>query len=221
MTDITIIILSLGIGFIIGYFTSYSKEKGKNRALIEDLKAMTEEKEKVSSHYQLDISKRKYMYEDKRAMYMKYFTLLDELQTEANKIALAEVLPAINNFMEMHLSAGEDENELILATNELTKAANNAMSKMHESQMKLKQETNSIRLFAGDLTLLALKEMETHYDYQLEKTAEMMKNMGSFIINKNQSALANQQMEQEIIAKKTMELKENIFKEMKNELNQI
>jgi hypothetical protein len=219
--DISIIFISLCIGFLMGYFTSYFKEKGKNQAIIEDIEIMTDKKEKVSSHYKLDVTKRTFKYEDKRAMYFKYFNLLDELQTEGNKIAQVEVLPAINKFMEAHLNANGNTSRVFKAINDLTKSVNNAMLKMHESQMKLKQETNSIRLVAGESILDTLKEMEIHYNFQLEKTGKMMKDLAKNVVDKNQYILKAQQIENEEISKKSQILKDKIINSMKRELDEI
>ncbi|MHC0443421.1 hypothetical protein [Flavobacterium sp. 3-210] len=221
MIEIGTITISTIIGFVIGYFTSYFNEKGKNKALIEDTKRITEEKEKVTSHYALDITKRTFRYEDKRSMYFKYFNLLDEMQTEGNKIAQAEMLPAINKFMQNHLNANGNTNQILKSTSALSTSANNAMMKMHESQIKLKNETNSIRLVAGESVLNALSELERLYDIQLETSSKMMKDLAKNVVGNKQHILLQQKNENEILANKINFCKENIIREMKKELDEI
>lgn len=48
------IILGLAIGFLMGFLTSYYRQKGKNAALLSDIKRLTEEKENVKSKFQLE-----------------------------------------------------------------------------------------------------------------------------------------------------------------------
>lgn len=220
-TEIIIGIISLILGFFLGYLTSYFNEKGKNRAMIEDMKAMTEEKEKVSSHYELDVSKRKYKYEDKRAIYFKYFTLLDEMSTEANIVAQSEIMPCINKYTQDYLSANDDTAKILKAACELSTTTNNVMLKMHQSQIKLKQETNSIRLIGGETVLKALTEMENAYDFQLERWGEMMKNLSKHILDKNMEALNAQAEEHKAIGERMVKCKENIIQSMKKELDEI
>ncbi|EGQ7962059.1 hypothetical protein HRO21_003740, partial [Vibrio parahaemolyticus] len=95
----TIDIFTHGIAFFIGiitvYFTAYTKAKGANRALKEDVQSLektkqeiiskhAEELESVKKEYQLEIEKRKFKYEDKRAQFSKFFKLIDEFNSKCN-----------------------------------------------------------------------------------------------------------------------------------------
>ena len=188
---IELIIGILGVlgGFALGFFTSYFKEKGKNKALIQDLKRITEEKEKVSSKYQLDISKRKYKYEDKREQYFKYFNLLDNLSAEGNKDAQNSFIPAINKFNEDFVGANGDKKKELKATTEFSKSVNELMFKSNESLLQLKQETNTIKLIAGKKVLKILDELEIAYANSMEQSANMMRDLSNNIINGRQSIL--------------------------------
>lgn len=85
------------IGIIVVYLTAYSKAKGQNKALREDLSALEDEKQKIVAKYMaeaeelkknhaLDIEKRKYQYDEKRAQFVKYFALIDEFHGKSNDI---------------------------------------------------------------------------------------------------------------------------------------
>ncbi|MCF6348533.1 MAG: hypothetical protein L3J20_09575 [Flavobacteriaceae bacterium] len=176
-SEIFLILISLLIGFLMGYLTSYFKEKGKNRALIEDLEKMTNEREKVSSKYQLDISKRKYKYEDKRTQYFKYFNLLDEFNTEGIQKAQIEFMPTLNKFNKNFLAANGSKKKELKATSDFSNSVNKIMFESNKSLLKLKQETNTIKLIAGDKVLKILKELEEGYDTSMEKSAQMMKGL--------------------------------------------
>ena len=54
---------ALAIAILIGYFTSYIKEKGKNKALLEDNSKLIAENEEIKQKYAVDLQKRKYKYE--------------------------------------------------------------------------------------------------------------------------------------------------------------
>lgn len=89
IAEIMHIVLSFLLGMFVLYFTAYSKTKGKNKALQEDISRLEDEKQKVLAKYKiemeeikkqhsLDIEKRKYLYDEKRQQFVKLFSLLDE-----------------------------------------------------------------------------------------------------------------------------------------------
>jgi len=204
-----------------GYLTSYFKEKGKNKALIQDLKRITEEKESVSAKYQLDISKRKYKYEDKREQYFKYFNLLDSLSAEGNKDAQENFIPAINSFNDGFIGANGNKKKELKATTDFSKSVNEIMFKSNESLLKLKQETNTIKLIAGEKVLKLLTELEIAYDKSMEQSAEMMRDLSNNIIYGKQSILNSQKEEIEKNGNYLLILKEKLMQEIKNELDEI
>ncbi len=219
--EIIIGIISLLGGFLMGYLTSFFKEKGKNKALIQDIKRITEEKESVSSKYQLDISKRKYKYEDKREQYFKYFNLLDNLSSEGNKDAQENFIPAINNFNEGFIGANGNKKKELKATTDFSKSVNEIMFKSNESLLKLKQETNTIKLIAGEKVLKLLTELEIGYDQSMEQSAQMMRDLSNNIIYGKEDILNSQKEDIEKTGMYLLSLKEDLMKEIKNELDEI
>lgn len=220
-TEILIGGISLILGFLVGYLTSFVKEKGKNSALIEDLEKITEEKEKVSAKFELDISKRKYKYEDKRTQYFKYFNLLDQLSVQSNKEAQEEFYPAITEFNISYLTAYEDIEKVTIATANFMNAVNKIMFKSNESFLKLRQETNTIKLIAGPAVSKTLQETEIAYEKALDTSAQMMRDLAENIITQKQDIQIKQQSEIEEIGKSLLLLKEKLIQEVKNELDEI
>ncbi|MCB9425622.1 MAG: hypothetical protein H6584_01135 [Flavobacteriales bacterium] len=220
---IQVIIGLIGVvsGFIMGYFTSYFKEKGRNKALIQDLKEITEEKEKVTSKFQLDISKRKYKYEDKREQYFKYFNLLDSFTSDNQKIAQESFIPALNKFNEMFLGANGNKTIEMKATSDFATAVNNLMFKSNESLIKLKQETNTIKLIAGTKVSTTLKELEIAYDNSMDQSAKMMKDLTKNLISRNVDQLSKQKEDIEITGEYLKSLQERLMKEVRDELDEI
>src|SRR5690606_27206068 len=147
------IILSLIGGFLMGYFTSYFNEKGKNKAIIEDTSQITEEKEKVTSKYGLETTKRKIQYETKSNAYMKYFTLLDEQSQIENIEAQQEFLPVLTKFNTEYLSNIGDIEKELKAVSEFSNSIQTIMIKSQERYFKFKNETNALKLIAGNKVL--------------------------------------------------------------------
>jgi hypothetical protein len=116
--DVIINILSFGFGALVIYLTAYLKVKGKNKGLIEDISKLENEKQKIIAKYRveteevkkqhsLDIEKRKFQYEDKRAQFSKYFSLLDEFHSKCNAVFLDKFQPIMTEFLSGYLE--EDE----------------------------------------------------------------------------------------------------------------
>lgn len=204
-----------------GYFTSYFNEKGKNKALIEDTSQITEEKEKVTSKYGLETTKRKIQYETKSNAYMKYFTLLDEQSQIGNMEAQQEFLPVLTKFNTEYLSnVGNIEKEL-KAASEFSNSIQTIMMKSQERYFKFKNETNALKLIAGDNVLTLLDEMDRLSQLSFDVSAQMMKNLAKQIIEKDMSSMNEQKNYLEILASQTIELKEKLVSEIRQELSEI
>jgi len=219
--EIIIGLVSLIGGFLMGYFTSFFKEKGKNKALIQDLKRMTEETEKVTSKFELDISKRKYKYEDKREQYFKYFNLLDSLSTEGNKDVMGKFLPALTKFNTGFLGANENKKKELKATTDFSESVGTLLFKANENLLKIKQETNTIRIIAGEKVLKALNELETAFDVTMVQSSNMMKEMSDNVINGRVDILSRQQDEMAETGRHLVKLKENLMLAIRAELDEI
>ncbi|MCF6129096.1 hypothetical protein L1S35_05375 [Flavobacterium sp. AS60] len=215
------IILSIIGGFLIGYFTSYFNEKGKNKAAIEDTQQLTEEREKVTSKYNLDSTRRKIQYETKSSAYMKYFNLLDEQSQIGNIEAQEEFLPIIAKFNTDYLSNIGNTKKEASAAAEFSNSTQKLMLKSQERYHKFKNETNALKLIAGESVLYYLNEMDRVSQLSFDVSAQMMKDMGKNIIAKDLSALNTQKDYLEDLAKQTNELKEKLVNEIRQELSEI
>lgn len=221
MYEILLISISLLTGFLFGYITSYVKEKGKNRATIEDTKLLTEEKEKVTSKFDLENSKRKYKYEYKSNLYIKYFNLLDELNAKSNEEAHAEFLPAISKFNASFLSSQNDPEKEMEATTEFSESILRIMAKANQSQLRFKTETSSLKIIAGAEVLKLLEETEFANDEALNRSAAMMKDLASLLISREISELNNHQSEIQETAMKLNALKLQLREAVRKELDEI
>lgn len=219
--QIVIALISLLGGFLMGYITSYIKEKGKNKALIQDLERITEEKERVSSKYHLDISKRKYKYEDKRNQYFKYFNLLDSFTADSQKIAQENFMPALQKFNDKFLRANNNKKIELKATADFANSINEIMMKANESLIKLKQETNSINLIAGPKVSKTLQELERAYNDSMDQSTKIMKEYSNNVIYRRTDVLKTQQFEMEKTGRNLQRLKDKLTQEIKNELDEI
>jgi hypothetical protein len=219
--DIAQIIVGLIVGFLTGYLTSYFQEKGKNKALLSDIKRLTEEKEKVVTEFQLDLAKRKYQYETKKEQYFKYFNLIDQFNAEGNKQVYEKFLPIINKFNKDFLAAQLNKKKELLATNAFSDAVNKMMLENNDKLFKIKHETNTIKLIAGEKVLSLLNDLEYYYDLSFDKSSALMKQMGQLIVERQDDRIKEGQIELEAIGQLINRTKQQLVSQVRQELNEI
>lgn len=215
------IILSIVGGFLVGYFTSYFNEKGKNRATIEDTSQLTEEREKITSKYSLDSTRRKIQYETKSSSYMKYFNLLDEQSQNANIDAQEEFLPILAKFNSDYIPNADNIQKASKAAAEFSNSIQKLMHKSQEKYLKFKNETNALKLIAGDEVLNLMNEIDKISQLSFDVSAQMMKDLAKNIIEKDLTTLGLQKKHLEDLANQTNILREKLVKEIRLELSEI
>lgn len=215
------IILYIFGGFVLGYFTSYFNEKGKNKAAIEDSEQLTEKREKVTSKYNLDITKRKIQYETKSSAYMKYFNLLDELSQNGNIEAQKEFLPALTKFNSDYISNADNIEKASKAASEFSNSMQNLMFKSQEKYIKFKNETNALKIIAGEEVLKLMTEIDKVSQLSFDLSAQMMRDLAESIITKNIDKINSQKITLENLSNQTIVLKEKLTLEIRKELSEI
>lgn len=160
------------IGLVIGsaslYFTAYLKEKGKSRALLEELKNVEDEKQKIISKYQkevedvkkthqLDIEKRKHRYESKKTQYYQFMEEVDEFNGCLARVLAGEFSQIMMEFYSFtHNVSGLSKNELTVKFNNMAQAA---VNNIKSQQIKLYSRLNAFKLSANDEIGSLLEDM--------------------------------------------------------------
>ncbi|AZA83442.1 hypothetical protein C1637_21035 [Chryseobacterium lactis] len=219
------------VGAVISGIVVYLNEKSKRRALLNDNKRLVEETEKIKADfnrkleglkrdYELDISKRKYRYESKKASYIGFFQKLDQLNAEMTVKSVAKMQEMTQKFTESCLYAQSDEenNEGIL---QYQLATQSILMESQQDINKLKHETSEIKLHASSQIIDGLNKLEYVYERIIQEGNLLIQKMPTIILSGdsnlmtlNQQDLIKQAAEAEII-------KENLIKNMRQELDEI
>ena len=228
------LVFSHALAFLIGalslYFTAYTKAKGANKALKEDIESLetlkqqivakhTNELESVKKQHQLDIEKRKFKYEDKRAQFSKYFRLIDEFNSKCNSV-FVERFPQMNQrLLAGQISGCQDTaNKSLLDFNhEIMRLFN----ELNEEQIKVNTESNSIRLIASPEVDALLDSFSEKIKQSYEDSVAMLKFMGTpeFILDKS---LVKPLQEQVVSSgAQVLKAREALKQQMKFELDEI
>jgi hypothetical protein len=228
--DVIINIFFFASGALAVYLTAYLKVKGKNKGLIEDINKLEDEKQKVIAKYRaeteeikkqhnLDIEKRKFQYEDKRAQFSKYFAVLDEFHGKCNSIFMEEFKPIHSEFLNGYLV--DDDLVQKQALVKFNEDIQGLMFKMHEELLKVKSEQHSIRLIASPTLDDLLDKLEDSVTKATDASTEMLRFMSTEDFMNNQTLVAPHQQKLVIIGEQVQISHDKLKDQMKIELNEI
>ena len=211
------------LGLLILYIKTYTTEKAKMEVLKSENKKLIEETERIKKDFQLDISKRRYQYESKKEQYILFFKLLDQFTNEANKSTQEKLLPILDEFNRNFLnsSSRNDKKGENNATSVMSKKIQRLTFEANESLIKIKQETNTIRLIASDRIIQKLDLLELAYDKNMEQAIKMMNDLPKQMMSNDQYGMKKSQREIEISALVIKEIKDEIIELMRKELDEI
>lgn len=230
LVEVSTAIVSFVFGILVLYLTAYSKAKGKNRALEEDVSRLEDEKQKIIAKYRaeteelkkqhsLEIEKRKYKYEDKRAQFTKYFSMLDQFHGKSHKIFTERFPPIMNEFLGSYLEDNEEsKNNAIVVFNS---GIQTLFHELYEEQIKISNETNSIRLISSTEIDKLLDELELAVKNSTDDAGEMMKFMGTPPFWTDQTLLSPYQRRAEESGALVLQCRDKLRSQMKYELDEI
>lgn len=212
------------------YLTAYSKAKGKNKALLEDISKLEDEKQKIVAKYRseteelkkrhaLDIEKRKYKYEEKRAQFSRYFEFLDEFHGKCNSIFTERFPPIMNKFLGSYLS--DDQSEKQQAILNFNREVQSVFNELYQEQLKVKTETNSIRLISSPELDNLLDELESTVEKATDQASQMLKFMGTPEFWADQTLIKPYQEEAAMTGLEVQKLRDALRNRMKVELDEI
>lgn len=211
------------LGLLILYIKTYTTEKAKMEVLKSENKKLIEETERIKKDFQLEISKRRYQYESKKEQYILFFKLLDQFTNEANKSTQEKLLPILDEFNRNFLnsSSRNDKKGENNATSVMSKKIQRLTFEANESLIKIKQETNTIRLIASDRIIQKLDLLELAYDKNMEQAIKMMNDLPKQMMSNDQYGMKKSQREIEISELVIKEIKDEIIELMRKELDEI
>ncbi|HIF9063251.1 TPA: hypothetical protein ACX6MH_003470 [Photobacterium damselae] len=228
------LILSHVLAFLIGalslYFTSYTKAKGANKALKEDISTLetlkqqivathSQELESIKKQHQLDIEKRKFKYEDKRAQFSKYFRLIDEFNSKCNSVFVERFSPMIQRLLAGQISGCQNTaNQSLLDFNQEIMILFN---ELNEEQLKVNTESNSIRLIATPELDILLDDLSAHIKQSYEDSVAMLKFMGTHEFICDNSLIKPFHEKATISGTHVLKAREALKQQMKFELDEI
>jgi hypothetical protein len=194
------ILSSTAVGICIGaapvYFTAYLREKGKSRALKEDVIRLEDEKQGVISKYQkdienvkkthqLDIEKRKHQYESKKSQYYQFMQEIDEFNGCLARTLSDDFSQIMLKFYEFTNNVSNSSKEEL--TVEFNNKAQAAVGNIKAQEMKLFSRLNAFKLSANSEIITHLEELMHEIQKSKKNLVDILNYIGSpeFQITRN------------------------------------
>lgn len=213
---------------------SYLSEKGKLKALISENKKLVKQSEKIKAKYtakledirkehQLEISRRKHQYESKQEIYLKFFKLVDEFSSNAVMESQNRFLPAYEEYTRNYLNAAMKNNNkgMSNAITVLQKKLQTLMFEANQNLIRIKQETNTIKMIASEAVLNKLDLLELSYESLNDDSNKMMKKFPKLLLDGNTEEMKKHQHELEISGRVVNRVKDDLIQVMREELFEI
>jgi predicted outer membrane lipoprotein len=178
---------------------------------------------RVKQSFDLDLERRKKVFEMKASQYESYFKHIDTIHNRHQTDYQDIFLPIMNQFMSDYLSAsnaGDKHRET-----QATIAFSEKISRIQRDGFKelgvIESETNSLRLTASDEVAALLDEIKELYERLFVLSGKMMSDLVDITINNNQQ-LANENQAQIVKVGEQVRAKAATLREaMRNDLKQI
>lgn len=118
------------IGMLVGAVSTYLKKYAELNALKKNNAELQKENEAIRSAYELEVTKRKYRYEEKLRQYTNFFSLIDACSKEMNGLTQQKCIDAIHRFYSQFLLAINTNDNI-----SESKAASNFQSELMQIMM--------------------------------------------------------------------------------------
>jgi len=207
------------LGLVIGYFTTYTKEKAKNIALKQDIVEITEKSETVIADLKLQHEKKKYQYEKKHQVYSKYHNLLDKFNSENSIIDRNKTEPLMSSLVNALCEFQDNEPEKMKAINHFGDEFNLLIREAMTGLKEIAIKTNEIKLVGTDDINNVLKKLNDNYKKVGEISQLPFKDPNNLIIGQVDFSSISRQLKE--LTSDTDELRFQCIKLMKEDLEKI
>jgi len=182
-----------------------------------------EELEKLKQSLNLDLERRKKIFEMKSTQYEAYFNNIDSFQEKHQNDYQEIFVPIFNEFNRRFLHA-EDQNDKEASTNAtlwFSEEINKITLSGFKEQQALEQQTNSLKLTASDEVAKLLEELRSLYSEIFELSTEFLSKFVEITINNDQSASAKIQESMAMVGDKIKAKSSELREEMRRDLLEI
>lgn len=174
------------VGCLSGYLIAYSKKKAENKAMLEDIRKLEQEKrsvetefvikiEEVKKQHNLEFERRKYQYEEKSRLYSDFCSELDRYQSKGQVILKERAMPMISRFLQSLEASNCSENLARTSFSEYFSGVLLLCNELSVTFIEMKNQTNKLRLVTSEDTDILLTQLTDNLQKLNDVSIEMMK----------------------------------------------
>ncbi len=182
-----------------------------------------EEIEKLKQTLNLDLERRKKIFEMKSTHYEAYFNNIDAFQEKHQNDYQEVFVPIFNEFNHrfLHAEAQNDKEASTNATLWFSEQINQVTHSGFKEQQALEQQTNSLKLTASDEVAQLLEELRALYSEIFDLSTQLMSKLVEITINKDQSESSKIQQSMASVGEKIKAKSNELREEMRRDLGAI
>ena len=174
----------------------------------------------VKQSFDLDLERRKKIFEMKAAQYESYFRYIDGIHNKHQTDYQDILIPIMNEFMSSYLNAS-DESAATAATIKFSEKISKISRDGFQELGIIESETNSLRLTASDNVAALLDEIKVLYEQLFAISGKMMSDLVQITINNDQELAAQNQADLVKVGNLAKEKAAELREQMRNDLKQI
>ena len=178
---------------------------------------------KVKQSFDLDLERRKKVFEMKASQYESYFRHIDAIHNK-HQVDYQDVFaPIMNEFMASYLEASNrnDEEEATRATIRFSEKISKITRDGFQELGVIESETNSLRLTASDEVAILLDEMKELYNQLFGLSGKMMSDLVQITMHNDQALAEKNQADLMQVGEQAKEKATQLREQMRNDLKQI
>jgi len=178
---------------------------------------------KVRQTFDLDLERRKKVFEMKATQYESYFKHIDAVHRKHQTDYQDVLTPIMSEFMSSYLTARDegDEKRATQATVSFSEKISRITRDGFQELGLIESETNSLRLTASDEVAKLLDEIADLYNQMFSVSGKMMSDLVEITIHNNQQLAAQNQSQLMEIGAKAKRKAAEVREAMRNDLKKI
>ncbi len=202
------------IGATLGYLGSYTKAKGENQALREDVAKITSEKEEVT----LESTRRKHHYEKRYELYARYMSLLDEFKANNAGFDTDELSAHFIEMSNRLMANLEDVGEQMKVLNEFGEIFRKMVAKSLSNLKQISAETNELKLVATDEINEYLDRLLVLYEEGNDLSSKAFESLDLAVAQNHFSDVST---ELNMLGEQVQDVSDKLYKAMRDDLAKI
>lgn len=178
------------------------------------------ELQSIQHSLNLDLERRKKVFELKMVHYERYVKMLDDFGRKYQSELFIKMQPLFNEYMDKMLNAQDEQTKTVA----LSRFSMNVMELMNESMKEyyvLKSESRSLKLTAGESLLVIFEDLECLVESSAESVKNFINELPVLIVSGDQKGLHEKQNILDLQGKEIQEKSKELERHMRLELNEI